>query len=91
MQRHYLVEPDAINFAEQRGPSTVMACELCAGLTASAVMKLLLGRGRLRAVPWVLQFDAYRHALKHSWRPFGNAHPLQRLLLRFIRPRVHMR
>ena len=90
LQRTYLVAPEAVNFGQRRGPSTVMACELCAGVTGVAVLKLLLGRGGLRAAPWSMQFDAYRQRLSHTWRPFGNANPLQRLLLRFVRPRLAM-
>jgi molybdopterin/thiamine biosynthesis adenylyltransferase len=88
LQRHYLVVEEAVDFAQRRGPSTAMACELCAGMMGTAVAKVLLGRGALRAAPWVLQFDAYRQRLRFSWRPGGNDNPLQRLLLRFIRPRV---
>lgn len=86
LQRDYLVAPEAVNFQEHRGPSTIMACDLCAGLTGTSVLKLLLGRGAVRAVPWGLHFDAYRQRLKLTWRPFGNSNPLQQLLLRFIRP-----
>ena len=49
------------------------------------MFQLLLGRGRLRPVPWVLQFDAYRQKLVCTWRPFGNANPLQRVLLQLVR------
>ncbi len=86
MQRHYLVAPEAVNFQEKRGPSTVMACELCAGVMGASVMKLLLGRGKVRAAPWGMHFDAYQQKLKFTWRPFGNSNPLQQLLLMFIRP-----
>ncbi len=90
LQRTYLVAPEAVDFQAQRGPSTVMACELCAGVTGTAVLKILLGRGDLRAAPWAMQFDAYRQKLSFTWRPFGNANPLQRMLLRLIRPRLGM-
>jgi hypothetical protein len=90
LQRAYLAAPEAVNFAERRGPSTVMACDLCAGVTGTAVLKLLLGRGTLRPAPWAMQFDAYEQKLSHTWRPFGNANPLQRLLLRLIRPRLNL-
>ncbi len=90
LQRHYLAAPEAVDFAAQRGPSTAMACELCAGVMGTAVLKVLLGRGPLRAAPWAMQFDAYRQQLRFTWRPFGNANPLQRLLLRLIRPRLGM-
>ena len=90
LQRTYLVAPQAVHFAERRVPSTGMACELCAGVTGVAVLKLLLQRGGVRAAPWAIQFDAYRQRLSHTWRPLGNAHPLQWLLLRLIRPRLAM-
>lgn len=90
LQRNYLAAPEAVNFAEHRGPSTVMACDLCAGVMGSAVLKLLLGRGSVRAAPWAMQFDAYREKLSFTWRPFGNANPLQQLLLMFVRPKLAM-
>ncbi len=88
MQRNYLVVPEAVNFQEKRGPSTVMACDMCAGVMGASVMKLLLGRGALRAAPWGMHFDVYHQRLKFTWRPFGNSNPLQQLLLMFIRPRL---
>jgi len=88
LQRRYLAVPEAVNFAEQRGPSTMMACDLCAGVTGTAVLKLLLGRGTVRPAPWAMQFDAYEQKLSFTRRPFGNANPLQRLLLRLIRTKL---
>jgi hypothetical protein len=35
-----------------------------------------------------MQFDAYEQKLSFTWRPFGNANPLQWLLLKLIRPRL---
>lgn len=86
MQRNYLVAPEAVNFQEKRGPSTIIACDLCAGVMGSAVLKVLLGRGSIKAAPWGMHFDSYHQKLKFTWRPFGNANPLQQLLLKFIRP-----
>ena len=86
VQRDYLVAPEAVNFREQRGPSTIMACDLCAGVMGTSVLKLLLGRGSIKAAPWGMHFDAYHQKLKLTWRPFGNSNPLQQLLLKFIRP-----
>ena len=86
MQRDYLVAPQAVNFSEKRGPSTIMACDLCAGVMGTSVLKILLGRGTLKAAPWGMHFDAYHQKFKLTWRPFGNSNPLQQLLLKFIRP-----
>lgn len=88
MSRGYLAVPEAVNFSEKRGPSTVMACDLCAGIMGTAVLKVLLGRGHLKAAPWGMHFDAYRQKMKSTWRPFGNANPIQWLLLKLIRPKL---
>ena len=85
LQRGYLVDPSAVDLAHHRGPSTAMACELCAGVAATQVLKLLLGRGKVIAAPRGLHFDAYRNKLETTWRPGGNRHPLQRLALMIAR------
>lgn len=77
----YLVDPSAINLRERRGPSTIMGCQLCAGVAATEALKILLGRGPVLAAPHGLHFDAYRNRLVHTWRPGGNRHPLQRLTM----------
>jgi hypothetical protein len=85
LHRHYLVAPEAVNFAEERGPSTIMSCELCSGFTGTQVLKILLDRGTVRAAPWSMQFDAFEQKLRFTWRPGGNANPAQKLLLKIIR------
>ncbi|MEW8525966.1 MAG: ThiF family adenylyltransferase, partial [Candidatus Thiodiazotropha endolucinida] len=77
----YLVLPERIDLVAKKGPSTPMGCELCAGFAASQALKILLGRGKVLAAPWALQFDAYHNRLRRTWRPGGNRHPLQRLTI----------
>ena len=81
LHRPYLMVPGSVSFAERRGPSTIMACQLCAGIVATESLKILLGRGDVLAAPWGMQFDAYRNKLKRTWRPGGNRHPIQRLAM----------
>ncbi|MEJ2629700.1 MAG: ThiF family adenylyltransferase [Acidihalobacter sp.] len=81
LQQTYVADPSAVSFSERRGPSTPMACELCAGVAGAEAMKLLLGRGRVSYAPSGLQFDAYRQKMVRTWRPGGNRNPLQRLIL----------
>lgn len=85
LQRSYLVDHSAVNFTEQRGPSTAMACELCAGVAATEVLKMLLRRGKVLAAPRGLHFDAYRGRMVRTWRPGGNRNPLQRLIIAYAR------
>lgn len=85
LHRAYLVDPSSINLAQRRGPSTIMACELCAGAAATEALKILLGRGPVLAAPHGWQFDAYRNRLVRTWRPGGNRHPLQQLAMLMAR------
>jgi molybdopterin/thiamine biosynthesis adenylyltransferase len=85
LHRAYLVEPAAVDLAAGRGPSTAMACQLCAGIAATEALKILLGRGPVLAAPRGMQFDAYRNRAIRTWRPFGNRNPLQRLALTIAR------
>lgn len=84
----YLVDPAAIDFKQGRGPSTSMACQLCAGVAASEAFKILLGRGGVVAAPYASQFDAYRNQLVRSHRPGGHRHWRQRLALYLLRRRM---
>ena len=81
LQMGYLADPSTIDLANCKGPSTTMACQLCAGVAATEALKILLGRGRVRAAPWGYHFDAYRAKLALTWRPGGNRNPLQCLAI----------
>lgn len=81
LHRGYLVVPSAMNLKERRGPSTIMACNLCAGISATVALKVMLGRGKVLAAPHGLHFDAYRNKLVHTYRPGGSSNPLQRLAI----------
>jgi molybdopterin-synthase adenylyltransferase len=74
----YLVDRSRVNIREHRGPSTIIACQLCAGVASAEALKILLGRGRVLAAPHGIQFDGYRNKLAHTWRPGGNRHPFNR-------------
>lgn len=88
LQLGYLVDPSRVDLAKGRGPSTPMACELCAGTAATEALKILLGRGRVRAAPRGLHFDAYKGRLARTWRPGGNKNPMQKAMLALARRRL---
>ncbi len=81
LHRTYLVDATRVDLAAHKGPSTVAAIQLCAGVTAVAAVKLLLGRGGVKPAPWHHQYDPYRGRLAVTHLRFGNAGPLQRLKL----------
>lgn len=79
LQRGYLADPSRVDFAARRGPSTIAACQLCAGVTTAEAIKILLGRGKVLCAPWGFQFDAYRNRYVKTWRPWGNRNPVQQI------------
>lgn len=81
LQMGYLADPSAVDLANRKGPSTIMSCQLCAGVAATEALKILLGRGPVRTAPKGYHFDAYRNKLALTWRPGGNRNPLQRLAI----------
>ena len=85
LHRHYLADRSRVDLKARKGPSTIIACQLCAGVAASEALKILLGRGKVWAAPHGIQFDGYRNRLAHTWRPGGNRNPLNRLAITLAR------
>ena len=88
LQMGYLVDDSRVDLNAHKGPSTPMACELCAGMAASQALKILLNRGKVSAVPHGIHFDAYRNKYASTWRPGGNRNPLQKLALKIARKQL---
>lgn len=89
LQSRYLADSSYVDMKQRRGPSTVIGVQLCSGVAATQVLKLLLRRGEVIAAPHGLHFDAYRNLLKRTWRPWGNANPVQRLVLSLAKRRLN--
>jgi molybdopterin/thiamine biosynthesis adenylyltransferase len=85
LQRRYLMDRSTVDLKNRKGPSTPMACEICAGVAATEALKILLQRGEVRAAPHGVQFDAYRNKTVRTWRPGGNRNPIQRIALAIAR------
>lgn len=85
LHRHYLADRTRVDLRARKGPSTVIACQLCAGVAATETLKILLGRGKAWAAPHGIQYDAYRNRLAHTWRPGGNRNPANRLAIAIAR------
>lgn len=81
LHRHSVVDPTRLDLKNHKAPSTPMGVELCTGVAATEVLKILLARGSVRAAPWSSHYDAYENHLAHSWLPWGNRNPIQRLKL----------
>lgn len=82
------VDMNHVNLAEQYGPSSGLACALCAGVAAAEAVKLLLNRGTIRPVPQYAQFDPYRGRFRKGTMAGGNRHPVQRIKRWFLQGKV---
>ncbi len=78
---HYMRDRRFTNLAERRGPSLHLACELCAAMAATETVRILLGRGTVRAVPSFIQFDPFTRQMRRGTLRMGNRNPLQRIKL----------
>lgn len=85
IQRTYVADPTTVNLSLRQGPSTPMACQLCAGIACTEAVKLMLGRGDTISAPHGFHFDIYRNKYVKTWRPGGYRNPIQRLMLAVIR------
>ncbi|MEW6983594.1 ThiF family adenylyltransferase [Colwelliaceae bacterium 6471] len=85
LQRNYLVDESRVSFKEKRGPSTPMAVNLCAGIAETYALKILLNRGPIVCAPRGLHFDAYRNKFVKTWRPFGNAGILPKIMFKIAK------
>lgn len=85
LHRRYLADISFVDLSAGRGPSTPMACQICAGIAATEAAKILLKRGPVVAAPYGIQYDAYRNRMIRTWRPGGYRNPLQRVVHRIAR------
>ena len=65
-------------------PSSALACQLCGGVAAAETLRVLLGRGPVRAAPHYFQFDAYRQQFRRGRLLAGNRNPWQRVKRRWL-------
>ncbi len=77
--RHYLIDPTRLDLVNKRGPSTVMGINLCAGVVATEVLKMLTGRGKVYYAPYYQAFDAHQCQWGRGKLLWGNKGPLQKL------------
>lgn len=69
-QRHYF-DLSQVNLESQSGPCCTIACQICSGVAAAEVLKILLNRGNLRAAPHYAQFDMYLSRFYRGRVTFG--------------------
>lgn len=77
--------PTLIDHGSGAGPSLGLACQLCSGMAATEVLRILLRRSPAKATPHYFQFDPHTRRFVQGRLWWGNRNPLQRLKLSFVR------
>lgn len=78
IHRGYLADQSRVDLRGQRGPSTAIACQLCAGVAAGEAVKSVLKRGTQKPAPYYHHFDSYRCKYVSRKLVGGARNPLQR-------------
>ena len=71
--------PSRIDLSRKSAPSLGPAVMLCAGVTATETLNLILKRRKPKVVPHCFQFDPFAQAYKKTYLWWGNRNPVQRL------------
>lgn len=84
VHRHHIVDFDAVNLQQKRGPSLAPACAACSAVIGVEALKILLKRGRIQAVPWHMQFDMYQNKYHKSYNFMGNRNPWNKVKIKLV-------
>lgn len=88
LQVKYLISDGTVDFTKGKGPSTVIGCDMCAGVAGANAVKILLKRGKVLSAPHGYHVDAYLNKTKCTYRPWGNKNPLQKLIFNIAKKRI---
>ncbi len=74
-----------VDLSKKAGPSSAIACQLCAGMACAEALKIVVGRGKVKPVPHYFQFDPYLLKFRKGELYMGNRNPLQRLKMKAVK------
>ena len=74
-----------VDFQSKGGPSSNIACQLCAGMAANEAVRIILKRGSIKPVPHYFQFDPYVQKYRRGKLILGNRNPIQRFKMKVVK------
>ncbi|MFO8033321.1 MAG: ThiF family adenylyltransferase [Desulfohalobiaceae bacterium] len=82
------MQAQSIKLEEQKGPSSIIGCQLCAALASTEVLRIALNRKGPKAAPHFFQFDAYTHKYKKGYLLLGYKSPFQKMKRNYVRKKI---
>ncbi len=77
-----------IKLEDKAGPSSAIACMLCAGVAVMEAVRIVLGRPGMRPAPRYAQFDPYVGRYRRGKLRGGNRNAIQRAKLAVLRAKL---
>ena len=74
-----------VDLEDRAGPSLNAACQICAGISATETLRIILKKKGLRPVPCFAQFDPYLMTLKKGRLFRGNRNPVQQIKMKVVK------
>lgn len=74
-----------VSLDTKAGPSLNAACQICSGMAAAEAFKVILGKGKVKAVPHYFQYDPYLQVLRKGRLFLGNRNPIQKIKMRVVK------
>ena len=87
LQFRYM-DTSKVSFKSRKGPSLNIACQLCTGIAGTEAIRIILGNGDIKPVPYYLQFDPYLRKYYTKKLNMGNRHPWQQVKAALIKNKV---
>ena len=74
-----------VDLESKAGPSLNIACQICSGMAATEAVRIILNKGKVKAVPYFFQFDPYVQKYRKGKLIMGNRNPIQRIKMAVVK------
>ncbi|MDX9962632.1 ThiF family adenylyltransferase [Desulfobacter postgatei] len=79
------MDASKVSFKSRKGPSLNIACQLCTGMAGTEAVRIILGKGGVKSVPYYYQFDPYLRKYYTKKLNMGNKHPWQQVKVALVK------
>ncbi len=66
-----------IDLENKAGPSLGLACQICSGMAAAEVLRIILNKKKIKPAPYFFQFDPFTQKYQKGKLYMGNKNPVQ--------------
>jgi molybdopterin/thiamine biosynthesis adenylyltransferase len=79
------MDTSKVSLKSKKGPSLNIACQLCSAVAGAEAVKIILGRGEVKTVPYFMQFDPYTYTYVQKKLYGGSRNPVHKIKSRIVK------